>query len=152
MTPTVVPTDGMTITESVRLAPGVYDLPNGITVGADGVTVEGPGALLVGQGHTCVGIRAEGRQNITIRDLAIAGYTHGIRADHCQDVTLENLRVRDTFEIEGIETFLYLWKLIEEAYSGAILLHDVQGGAVRPAAPDERPPALQRQRAHRRAQ
>ncbi len=131
MTQTITPTDGMTITESVTLAPGVYDLPNGISIVADNVTVEGPGALLVGREHTGVGIRAEGRQNITLRDLSISGYTHGVRADHCQNVTLENLRIRDTAEIEGIETFLYLWTPVEEAYGAAILLHEVQGGAVR---------------------
>jgi len=131
MTKTITPTDGMTITESVRLAPGVYDLPHGITLAGDDITLEGPGALLVGREHTGVGVHAGDCQNVTIRDLAISGYYHGVRADQCQNLTLRNLRIRDTFEIEGIETFLYLWTPIEEVYGAAILLHEVQGGTVR---------------------
>jgi parallel beta-helix repeat protein len=46
-------------------------------------------------------------------------------------VTVEGLKVRDTQEIEGIDTFLYLWLPIEQAYGGAVLLHRVQGGTVR---------------------
>ena len=37
---TVEPTDGMIITQNTAFTPGVYVLPQGITVAADGVTVE----------------------------------------------------------------------------------------------------------------
>lgn len=126
----VIPTDGMVISENITLAPGVYNLPNGITVAADQIVVDGTGVLLVSQDHTGVGIRLENRQNITIRGVAISGYYHGIRADHCQNVTLDHVRIRDTAEIEGIDTFLYLWHPIENVYSAAVLFHDVQGGAI----------------------
>ena len=125
-----IPTDGMVITEDVTLAPGVYALPDGLTIAADDITINGKDVLLIGQNHQGAGISLEGCSNVTIRDLGIAGYYHGIRADNCANVTVERVRIRDTAEIEGIDTFLYLWKPIEEVYSGAILLHQVRGGAI----------------------
>lgn len=127
----VTPTDGMTITQDTRLAPGVYVLPRGLTIAADHITLDGGGALIVSQEHTGAAISVEGRQGVTIRNVAISGYYHGVRADHCRDLTIENVRVRDTAEIEGIDTFLYLWTPLEKAYGGAILCHDVRGGAIR---------------------
>ncbi|MBK8019954.1 MAG: right-handed parallel beta-helix repeat-containing protein [Chloroflexi bacterium] len=127
----VIPVDGLVITEDTRLEPGVYALNEGLTIAADGVTVEAEGVLLVNDARAGVGVYAENRQGITVRGLALSGFYHGLRFDHCRDVTLEGLRVRDTFEIEGIDTFLYLWHPIEEVYSAAILLNDVKGGMVR---------------------
>lgn len=127
----VVPYDGMIITQDTWLAPGTYVLPNGITIAADDVTVIGYDVLIISREHKGVGIRVEGRRGVTIRDLAISGYTHGIRAEHCHDLTIEGVRIRDTAEIEGIDTFLYLWHPLEQVYSGAILCHDVHGGTIR---------------------
>lgn len=128
---TIVPTDGMHIHEDTKLAPGVYDLPHGITIAADGVTLDGTGALLVGKGHTGAGIQAANRRGITIRQCQLAGYYHGIRLDDCADVTIDGVRVRDTAEIEGIDTFLYLWHPIDKVYSAGILLHRVADSSVR---------------------
>lgn len=127
----ITPTDGMIITEDTEFAPGVYHLPNGITIGADGITLRGSDTLLISQAQEGVGIHAEGRAHIRIENLSISGYYHGIRCDDCRDVTIEKVRIRDTMEIEGIDTFLYLWLPIEEVYGGALLLHRVQGGSVR---------------------
>ncbi len=127
----IVPTDGMAITKDTRLAPGVYVLPAGLTIAADGVTVDGTGVLLIGQNHTGAAISANGRRGVTIRGTSISGYYHGIHMDDCLDVTIEGVRIRDTAEIEGIDTFLYLWHPIEKVYSAAILLHNVQGGTIR---------------------
>lgn len=127
----VIPTEGMIITEDTRFAPGAYALRQGIIIGADDITVEAEGALLVNQTRQGVGVHAQNRRGITIRGLAISGFFHGLRFDHCQNVRLESLRVRDTYEIEGIDTFLYLWHPIEQVYSSALLMNDVQGGIVR---------------------
>ncbi len=127
----IVPTNGMVITENTQFVPGVYHLPDGLIVAADNIMLEGQDVLLVSREHSGVGIHVEGRQGITIRELSLSGYYHGIRLDHCRDVTVENVRVRDSAEIEGIDTFLYLWHPIEQVYGGAILLHDVEGGVVR---------------------
>ncbi len=127
----VTPTDGMIITEDIQFAPGTYVLPHGLRIGADGVTVSGVGTRIQGENHEGIGIQVAQRSGIVIRDLSIAGYHYGIRADDCHDITIEEVTIRDTAEIPGIDTFLYLWPPIEAAYSGAILLHKVHGGAVR---------------------
>lgn len=125
------PTDGMVITESVRFAPGVYFLPNGLRIGSDNITIEGDDTLIVSNHQTGVGIHAEGRNNVSIRNLSISGYYHGLRFDSCQNITVEKVKVRDTWEVEGIDTFLYLWLPIEKVYGAALLLNGVTGGAVR---------------------
>lgn len=127
----VIPTNGMTITEPTRFSPGVYILPDGLKIGADDVVLEGENTLILSQSQTGVGIHLQGNKRIVIRGLSLSGYYHAIRADDCQDVVIEDIKVRNTAEIEGIDTFLYLWQPIEKVYSGAILLVNVQGGAVR---------------------
>ena len=127
----VIPTAGMVITEDTKLAPGIYDLSKGLKIGADGITLDGEGVLLVDNSREGAGIHIENHNNVTVRGLSLSGFYHGVRADHCRDLTIENVRVRDTAEIEGIDIFLYLWLPVEKAYSGAILLNDVQGGVVR---------------------
>jgi parallel beta-helix repeat protein len=127
----ITPTDGMVITQDTTFAPGVYFLPNGLTIGADDVTVDGNGALIVSNKQENVAIHAEGRRNVRVHNLSISGFYHGLRFDECTNVTVEKVKVRDTWEIEGIDTFLYLWLPIEQVYGAAILLHRVTGGAVR---------------------
>ncbi len=127
----VIPSDGMLIHEDTRFAPGVYVLPNGLSIDADGISLEGEDTLIVSPQQSGVGISARGRKQITIRGLRLSGYYHAVRCDDCADVTIENMQVRGTYEIEGIDTFLYLWLPIEQVYGGAILLHGVSGGAVR---------------------
>jgi parallel beta-helix repeat protein len=127
----IVPTDGLVLTHDARLEPGVYVLPQGITLAADNITLDGSGALIVSPAQAGVGVRVQGRQGVTIRNLNLSGYYHGIRADHCRDLTLEHVRIRATAEIEGMDTFLYLWHPLDNVYSAAILCHDVQGGTIR---------------------
>ncbi len=127
----VIPVDGMVITEDTKFAPGIYPLSKGLTIGADNVTVEGKDVLLVDMSHKGLGIQTENLRGITVKGLATSGFYHGIRFDHCQDITIEQVRVRDTAEIEGIDEFLYLWRPIEDVYSGGILLNDVTGGVVK---------------------
>ncbi len=131
MNENVVPLDGMRITEDTRFAPGIYALSQGLIIDADNITLDGTGVFLVAHKHQGVGILAEGRRGITLRGIGVSGFYHGIRLEHCQGVTIEQVTVRNTAEIEGIDTFLYLWKPIDQVYSGAILFDDVQNGAVR---------------------
>jgi parallel beta-helix repeat protein len=128
---TIHPTDSLVITEDVRLEPGVYHLPGGLRIEADGITVDGSGATLVGSDRQGIAVQLDGRRDVTVQGLTITGYEYGIRADHCQNVTLTGNRISGTAETEPYLYFLYLWKPVEEAYGGAILLNDVQGGTVR---------------------
>lgn len=121
---TIVPTNGMTITEDCTLASGLFHLPDGIKVASDNITVTGNNTTIVSDKQTGVAIAIKGQKNITIRDISIIGFYHGIHVNHSQNIKLENITVRGTQEIEGIETFLHLWLPIEKTYGGAILLHD----------------------------
>lgn len=127
----ITPSDGLEIDTDVELASGTYILPHGLTVTADHVTIRGSGARLISPTNTGAAISARGRRDLTIRDVTIAGYQHGLRCDDCADVTIENITVRGTAEIAGIDTFLYLWQPIEQVYGGAILLNRVSGSVVR---------------------
>ncbi len=127
---TIIPTNGMVITEDCRLAEGLYHLPDGITIAADGISVQGNNTSIVSDSQTGAAISVNGQKNVSIRDIGIRGFYHGVRVEHSQNIRLENIRVRGTQEIEGIETFLYLWLPIEKAYGGAILLHDCENSQI----------------------
>lgn len=126
-----VPQNGMVITEDTEFIAGVYILPQGVRVGADGVTVSGKGVTILSAAKEGVGISVNGHSRVTIRDVAVDGFYHGIRFDQCSDILIERVKIRNTYEIEGISTFLYLWQALDEVYSGAILLNTVEGGIVR---------------------
>jgi parallel beta-helix repeat protein len=127
----VIPQDGMVITRDTQFAPGVYVLPNGISIGADDITLAGSQTMLLSPAQSGVGIHANNRRNVTVRDLSISGYYHGVRLDSCQNVRIEAIRVRDTYEIPGVDTFLYLWQPVEEAYGGAVLFNQVQQAVIK---------------------
>jgi parallel beta-helix repeat protein len=110
------------------LAPGVYVLPRGLEIGADGVTLDGNGALLVGIGRTGSGVRVRGRHGVTIRNLRLSEYYHGIAAEDCRDLTIEDCTVRATAEEPANTLFLDIWRTAEQAYGAGIWLHRVQGG------------------------
>ena len=130
MSKTLTPTNGMTITESVKLARGVFYLPDGIQIGADNITIEGDQTTIVSDVQKNIGIHIRGHNNVTLRNLSITGFYHGVRVDHAEHVTIDNVTVRGTHEIEGIDTFLYLWLPIKKTYGSAILLHDVRDSSI----------------------
>lgn len=127
----VTPQNGMTITEDTQFAPGLYILPDGIHIGADNVTLKGENTHIISPAQAKNGLLAQDRRNITIRDLSLSGFYHGLRFDRCSGVHVEQVTVRNTYEIPGIETFLYLWRPVEESYSGAVLFNAVQDGSIR---------------------
>ncbi|NJO83830.1 MAG: hypothetical protein HC828_14235 [Blastochloris sp.] len=131
MTDTITPTDGMIITHDMTFAPGVYLLPNGIRIAADGITLRGDATHIISPQQTGVGLRVEGQRGVSVIGLHISGFYHGIRADDCTDLTIENVTIRNTYEIEGITTFLNLWQPLDEAYGGAVLLNRVRDSVVR---------------------
>lgn len=122
----VTPTNGMTITEDTTFAEGVFFVPDGLRIAADGISVQGNNTTLISDKQIGTGLHIDRHHNITLKNLTINGFYHGVRADHASNLTFDNLTIRNTQEIAGIETFLYLWKTIEETYGGAILLHEVQ--------------------------
>lgn len=126
----VAPTDGMTITEDTTLAPGVYYLPNGISIASNDVTLDGNGAILEGADQENVGVRVEGLSGVTVKNLSLRSYRFGIRARDCKGLTLERNTIRDTQEIEHDTIFLEIWLKPEESYGGAIMLWNCEESTV----------------------
>lgn len=102
----VVPQDGVTITTDTTLCAGAYTLAQGLTIGADNVILEGQGTTLSGQ-NAGWGITAVGRKNVTIRDLTIRRYAHGIHLQACTDAVVTRCVVEDTPKLpEGQGIFI----------------------------------------------
>ena len=96
--PVVRLTPGMSVTESVRIEPGTYDLPGPasleealITVSGDGVTLDLSGVVSDPDRATGVAVRVDGGSDVTIRGASIRGYRFGIVARGTR-----NLRIVDS--------------------------------------------------------
>ncbi|HSV73065.1 MAG TPA: right-handed parallel beta-helix repeat-containing protein [Chthonomonadales bacterium] len=122
---TASPCDGLVVTESITLAPGVHVAPRGITVAADDVVIDGQGALLLSPDGAGAGITLTGRANVTIRNVRLAGYRHGIHARACRYLVLSRNRVSGTAELPPNTVFLDIWRPADQAYGAGILLQDV---------------------------
>lgn len=94
----VVPTDGMVITRDTTFAPGTYNLPNGISIGAPGVTLHLNGAVLVGAGGTTYGITVLGKNDVSILGAGgVHGYYYGIRAESLSGLTVSGCDCSDNY-------------------------------------------------------
>ncbi|MCX7938887.1 MAG: NosD domain-containing protein [Anaerolineae bacterium] len=127
---TILPEDGMVITRDVSFQPGVYWLPNGVSIGADEVVLEGNGALIVSSNTEGRGVTINRRRNVTVRNLRIVGFYHGIWANACEGLRIERCAIRSTHELPALEVFLDVWRGREEAYGGAIFLSGVSDSEV----------------------
>jgi parallel beta-helix repeat protein len=122
----VRPTDRLSITRDTVFEPGVYTLPNGISIDADGITLDGNGALLVGQDRSGRGVSLLGRKSITIKNLRLQEYYHGIYARCCQGLSIAGCRVTSTAEVPANTLFLNIWLRADQAYGGGIFLEEVE--------------------------
>jgi parallel beta-helix repeat protein len=125
-----VPTDGMLITQSLCLEPGLYFLPQGLTIAADGVTLDGNGAILVGDRRAGCGIRVDGRRDVSIKNFGLREYRHGIHASDCEKLRVERNHISGTAEIDANTIFLNIWLAAAESYGGAILLERTRDSAI----------------------
>ncbi len=91
----IQPINQMVITEDTRLDPGTYFLPDGIIIAENGITIDGSGARLIGNGQSGIGIRLNGLQDVTLKNLQISGFSQGIQAIDCQELTIKNCRFRE---------------------------------------------------------
>jgi len=119
---TITPEPGLVIRESCRLREGVYVLPRGLTVAASDIVVDGSGVTLVGPSQEGVGIAVAGQTNVTLQNIRIRGYYHGVAARDVQALRLESCDISSTAEVAPNTIFLDIWKPAEAAYGGAILL------------------------------
>ncbi len=126
----IKPTDAQTITSSTQFEPGVYYLPAGLTNAADGVTLDGNGATLIGHNREGTGVKLDGHAGVTIRNLTIRDYYHGIAARSAKKLTITQNRITSTAEVPANTIFLDIWRDASDSYGGAIMLDRVEDSAV----------------------
>ena len=118
--------NGITIKQNTKLEPKVYLLPEGITIDSDNVTLDGHGATIIGTDKTASqGIKVSGRKNITIKNLRILNYYHGISIKKSTGIEICNCTITLTTEIQSNTLFLDIWKSAADSYGGAIFLEQV---------------------------
>ncbi len=125
MSELLTPVDGMKIMRDAMLAPGVYYLPHGIEIGADHVTLDGNGALLIGDDFQERGVSVRQHSGVTLRNLRIERYYHGIWASGGANIRVQNNAVTRTHELAGPDVFLDVWLDRSRAYGGGIFLSGV---------------------------
>jgi parallel beta-helix repeat protein len=118
--------DGLTINKDTKLEPKVYLLPEGITIDSDNVVLDGHGATIMGTDKAASqGIKVSGRKNITIKNLRILNYYHGISIQKSTGVEICDCTITLTTEIQSNTLFLDVWKPAADSYGGAIFLKQV---------------------------
>ena len=115
----------MILTHSTTLEPRIYDIPDGIALAADYITLDGNGATIISSRRNRVAVTILGHRTVSIKNLNISGYVHGIHAKDCQDLTIENCRVTHTAEVPHNTVFLDIFRPPEDSYGGGILLWNV---------------------------
>lgn len=126
----IVPIGGMVIRQDTVFQPGVYYLPQGITIAAGDITLNGNGALLIGHKRTGRGLTINGRKGVTIKNLRFQEFEHGIYARGCQGLTIEDCQITATAEVAPNTIFLDIWRKPEDPYGSGIFLWDVQDGHI----------------------
>jgi parallel beta-helix repeat protein len=117
--------NGLLIENDTQLEPKIYFLPEGITIDSDNVTLDGQGAIILGMDKTGEGIKVSGRKNISIKNLRVMNYYHGISIRKSKGIEISNCAITSTAEIPSNTLFLDIWKPVSEAYGAAIFLNEV---------------------------
>ena len=123
--------DGMRIDKDTQLEPRVYILPEGISIDADNVTLDGHGATILGTDKTSsLGIRVHGRKNVSIKNIRILNYYHGVSVKKSTGIQISHCTITLTTEIQSNTLFLDIWKPAAQAYGGAIFLEQVMDASI----------------------
>ena len=88
------PTDGCTVTVNTVFTPGTYNLPNGITVGANDVVLDCNYAVLVGD-TTHIGITINSKNHNIIKNCYVKGYYRDIYLEGAQNTSILNNKILD---------------------------------------------------------
>ncbi|MGI8924981.1 MAG: NosD domain-containing protein [Fimbriimonadales bacterium] len=116
----------MKISESVRLEPGVYVLPHGIEVVADGIRIEAADVTLIGQKQDLIGITVRSRQGVAVHGISIRNYFQGIHISNSTGIELIGAVIEGTHEAKPNTEFLNIWQPPEQSPGGAICLIDCE--------------------------
>jgi len=122
--------DELRINKDTQLEPSVYLLPGGITIDSDDVTVDGRGATIMGTDRMGSGITVADRKNITIRNLRLLNYYHGVSIQRSHEIEISGCTITSTGEITANTVFLDIWKPAADAYGGAIYLEQVSDAKI----------------------
>lgn len=122
--------DEVRISRNTQLEPKIYLLPAGIMIDADDVTLNGNAATIIGVDKTNHGISVSGRKNITLKNLRLLNYYHGISIQNSSDIEISNCAVTGTAETPPNTQFLDIWKPAHDAYGAGIFLHEVTAAKI----------------------
>lgn len=118
--------NNLTIYKDTKLEPKVYLLPEGITIDSDDVTLDGYGATIIGAGKAASpGISISGRKNITVKNLRLLNYYHGISIKKSVGIEISHCSATLTTEIQSNTLFLDIWRTAANSYGGGIFLEQV---------------------------
>lgn len=118
------------VIQDLQLEPRVYFIPEGLTIDADNITLDGRGATLVGTDKMGEGIRVLGRKKITIKNLNIMNFYHGISLRKTEGIEISNCHITSTAENPSNTIFLDVWKDAASPYGSAIYLEEVTGARI----------------------
>ena len=131
-------TNELRINQDIQLDPRVYVLSEGITIDADNMTLDGRGATIMGIDKTGQGINVSGRKNISIKNLRVMNYYHGISIKKSTGIEISNCTITslpfDDFLEPSVRTTqtrlksFELNKLMEQVSVKAILEGLLEGG------------------------
>jgi parallel beta-helix repeat protein len=113
------------IQKDTQLEPRLYFLPEGITVASDDITLDGNGATIMGMDKTGQGINVSGRKKVTIKNLRILNYYHGVSVRNSNEIEISHCTISSTAEVQSNTLFLDIWKPAADSYGGAIFLEQV---------------------------
>ena len=125
-----IPRNQLVVTRSMVFKPGVYYLPDGISLAGDHLTLDGNGALLIGSGRSGRGVTVLNCRDVTIKNLRLMEYAYGIYARGCHNLNILDCQVSATTDVPANTVFLDIWLPLEKAYGGGILLADTQDSTV----------------------
>ena len=122
--------DNLTITKDSPLEKGIYQLPNGIRIEGSSITLDGNGAVLVGDNFSGNGIFSSGGEDITIKNISIQGYFHGITIIKTKGLRITGCKISGTHEVPANTSFMDIWIPASDTYSSGTFLEQVEEGLI----------------------
>lgn len=103
----VVPTDGMVIKSNTTFRAGTYKLPNGITIGAQGILLDmvsscdadrgQNGAVLVGNSFQNYGVTIQNQKGVTVINGVLKNYFYGVFVEFSDGIEISGCDLSDNY-------------------------------------------------------